>query len=87
MQIQLRNQVSDLLRPFGKQRQYPAFKALFQISDSRPPHGDRPATEGQSSLLARQPVFDSRCDIPTLGPLCLDAHSCLGSQQLGHLLL
>ena len=29
MQIQLWNQVSDLLRPFGKQRQYPAFKTLF----------------------------------------------------------
>ena len=29
MQIQLWNQVLDLLRPFGKQRQYPAFKTLF----------------------------------------------------------
>ena len=32
MQIQLWNQVSDLLRPFGKQRQYPAFKnALLDL--------------------------------------------------------
>ena len=29
MQIQLWNQVSDLLRPFGKQLQYPAFKTLW----------------------------------------------------------
>ena len=30
----------------------PGFQSALQISDSRPPHGDRPATEGQSSGLA-----------------------------------
>ena len=72
MQIQLRNQVSDLLRPFGKQRSTRLSK-----------RSSRSRTRGRRTVIvpllrvSRLASCHSRCDIPTLGPLCLDAHSCL----------
>ena len=47
VQVELRQQLSDLSRPPLEQRQDPALKALLQPPHSRPAHRHRPRTQGQ----------------------------------------
>jgi hypothetical protein len=52
MKVQLRDQLGDLARALGEQRQHAAHEPLLKIPHTRPPNRDRTAAQRQPPRLA-----------------------------------